>query len=286
MKRSIKLLIFICSFKSNLSAQCNVSYAHDFVLMSDLEKRGLVGNVDTVIYSHYNVINKFGDISKGIKSCEQLIIFNIDGSVNKIVNYNSEGEIQDVDIHEYENGQIKLISSFNNTGNLLAKTAFIKEGKNIREQRYLADGSKNDQYFVRNYDVNERIVKEEWKYHKEEKWDSKNIEQFFYDSNNRLYKSVTNNNKTCTYSYKNTQSKIPIKVECIYIDNKSNEVVKTKLIEFDSQFNILKKYVRNKLLYSYKYFYDNRNNWIQRIEFESEAMIPTEILERQIIYLK
>ena len=62
-------------------------------------------------------------------------------------------------------GEIKLISHYNKDGILSAKTAYITEGNDIREQRYLSDGELNDQFFLRSYDLNGNMVKEIWKYH-------------------------------------------------------------------------------------------------------------------------
>jgi hypothetical protein len=286
MKKLISLLFWILMVKSNISAQCNVTYDYDFLTESDLEKRGLEGDVEKVIYSHFEVINSFGEISKGTKSCEQHVIFNRDGSVNKIIEYNSNGEIVNTKIHEYENGKINFISSYDDKGNLGNKIAFISEGKAIREQSYDSKGVVNNQYFLRTYGINGNILTEEWKYHKIEKWNQTSLTKYFYNSNNRLSKITTNDTKICTLTFLNQQSKFPNRVDCQYFDAKTKKIERTKIIEFDSKNNIIKKYSRGKLLYSYDYIYDEKGNWIERISFHSEAKIPDEITERQIIYFE
>jgi len=107
MKKIITLIIFFSLSIPSINAQCGIAYNYDFKNITDLEKRDLNGKIKSVAYSHYEVNNSFGEISRGTIKCQQEILFNEDGTVNKITEYDSKGEIKDVDIHEYENGEIK-----------------------------------------------------------------------------------------------------------------------------------------------------------------------------------
>lgn len=259
-------------------AQCGISYDYDHKNFTDLEKRNLSGKIKSVKYSHFNVVNSFGELSKGEKNCEQEVFFNQNGTVSKIVEYKSDGEIRDVDIHEYENGDIKLISSYDKDGLLIAKTAFVIEDNTIREQRYLANGELNSQYFVRTYDSNGNMIKELWKEHD----DKNDINEYlnYFDKENRLIKIKADSYSTILSYDDGNSSKFPNKI----LDIKTNQIIRTKEFEFDSKGNVIKKYFNGKLSRSYEYEYDEFGNWIRKIEFKTEGKIPEEIVERIINY--
>lgn len=282
MKTMQKLIVLTFFLSINIvHAQCYEAYNYDHKKISDLEKRSLTGNITSTKYSHYDIIDKFGILSKGEKNCEQLIIFNPNGSVMKILEYNTKGNIMNMDIHEYENEQIKLISHYNAQGDLIAKTAFIKEGNNIREQRYIADGKLNSQYFVRTYDSQNNLTKEIWKEHDSPK--DTNQYLFFYDNNNRVIKMNTENYSTRAI-YENEKSKLPTKVE--YIDPETNKVERTRSYVYDKYGNRIKEYLNHDLLRNYEFTYDDQGNWTKKIQFNTEAAIPQEITIRKIIYFQ
>jgi hypothetical protein len=279
MKKIITLIIFFSLSIQSINAQCDIAYNYDFKNITDLEKRDLKGKIKSVAYSHYELNNSFGEISRGTIKCQQEVLFNEDGTVNKITEYDSKGEIKDVDIHEYENGEIKLISHYNNKGILVAKTAYIKDGLDIREQRYSADGSLNDQYFIRSYDLNGNMIKEIWKYHENKKYTS--INKFNFDKNNRVIKFIDEND-ILIITYRDNYSKIPAKIERLDPSTKKIKIETT--YKFNSQGSIIKEYDIDKLSRSYEYIYDNKNNWINQTIFRTEAKIPDEIIERKINY--
>lgn len=282
MEKGISLIIFLSLSILSINAQCFIYYRYDFKNVSDLDKRDLKGKIEIVTFSHYEVNNSFGEISKGNKKCEQEVLFNEDGTVNKITEYDSNGEIEDVDIYEYENGEIKLISHYNEEGNLVSKTAYIKDGLEIREQLYGSDGSLNDQYYVRNYDSKGNMIKEVWKYHKDPK--ESYIIQCFFDKNNRVTKYIRHGDDISFLTYKDNYSKFPVKIE--RPDPKTKKLKVDESYEFNFQGNIIKEYHKGKLSRSYEYTYDIKGNWIEKIEFKSEAKIPVEIIERKINYFE
>lgn len=279
MKKNI-LIIILGLFATLTFAQCGISYDYDHKSFTDLEKRNLSGKIKSVEYSHFDVANNFGELSTGEKKCEQEVFFNQNGTVSKIIEYNSDGEIRDVFIHEYENGNIKLISSYDKDGLLISKKAFVIENNTIREQIYLANGELNSQYFVRTYDSNGNMIKELWKYH-----DNKNdISEYlkYFDNENRLIKIKADSySKKLSYTDGNS-SKYPNKIETV--DNLTNEIRKTLEFEFDSKGNVIKEFFNGKLSRSYEYEYDKFENWIRQIEFKTEGKIPEEIIERIINY--
>jgi hypothetical protein len=281
MKKIITLIIFLF-ISISINAQCGIGYKYDFKNFTDLEKRDLKGKIEIVNFSHYEVNNSFGEISKGEKKCEQLVLFNMDGTVKKIIQYDSKGEIENIDIHEFENSQIRLISHFDNKGILISKTAFINEGKDIREQLFLADGNLNDQYFIRSYDLNGNMVKVTWKYHEEPR--KSDVTQYYYDKNNRVIKYIRDKDDLFIITYKDNFSKFPIKIE--RPDPITKKMKIDESFEYNSQGSIIKEYDNGKLSRSYDYIYDNKKNWIKKLVFKTEAKIPYEIIERKINYFE
>lgn len=281
MQKLITLLVFYL-FQSSINAQCSINHDDEFNKMNDLEKRELKGKIQSVTYSHFVVINNFGEISKGKKECEQEILFNEDGSVNKITNYNLNGEIEDVDIYEYENGEKKFIRSYNKKGELGSTTAFIKEGLNIREELVGTNGSLNDQYFIRTYDKQGNMIKEVCKYHKDPKVSE--ITEFYYDKHNRVIKYIENADDIFIITYKDNSSKYFVKSERYDPVTKKMEI--QDRLEFNSLGSIIKSYWHNELSQSYEYMYDKNDNWIRQIIFKTEAKLPYQIIERKIIYFE
>lgn len=282
MKKLTPLLILMFFSISFVNAQCGNAYDYDHKNFSDLEKRNLKGEIKSVTSSHYDIIDKFGEISKGAKNCGQKILFNVDGTLNKIIEYNSKGEINNIDKHEYENGEIRFISHYKGNGDFLAKTSYVREGNNIREQRYLFNGKLNPQWFLRTYDRNGNMTRQVWKNHENENETSEDC--FEYDEFNRIKKSGSNSNSYLYISsYENDSTKIPNKVETIDIKSgKTDELIN---IELDYFGNIISVSKDNKIVETYDYVYDENENWIKRIYYETEAIIPQEIIERDIEYL-
>lgn len=281
MKKIITLIVFLSLSTLSINAQCGIGYKYDFKNITDLDKRDLKGKIKSVLYSHYDVNNNFGEISKSVKKCEQEILFYEDATLNKITEYDPKGDIVDVDIHEYENGEIKLISHYNNNGILGSKTTYIKEGLDIREQLFLSDGSLNDQYFIRTYDLQGNMIKEIWKYHKDPK--ESDITKYYYDKYNRVIKYI-NGDDIFILNYKDNYSKILVKIERLDPSTKKFKIDAS--YEYNSSGSIIKVYDKDKLSRSYEYKYDNKNNWIVQIVSRTEAIIPYEIIERKINYFE
>ena len=274
------LIIILGLFAPLTYAQCGISYGYGHKRFTDLEIRNLSGKIKNVKYSHFDITNSFGELSKGEKKCEQEVFFNQNGTVSKIVKYKSNGEIRDVDIHEYENGHIKLISNYDKEGLLFTKTAFVIESNTIREQRYLANGKLNSKYSVRTYDSNGNMIKELRKEHD----DKNDINEYlnYFDKENRLIKIKADSYSIILSYNDDNSSKFPNKIETLDIE--TNKVRRTKEFEFDSKGNIFKKYFNGKLSRSFEYEYDEFGNWTRKIEFKNEGKIPREIIERIINY--
>ncbi len=276
------LFIFLVLSILTVKGQCIIAYNREIRNIPDSDKRNFNGNVKSVSYSFYHVVNNFGEISNGIKKCDQEILFNEDQTVKKITTYLLNGEIDNVDLYEYENGEKKFISHFTGEGILASKTAFIREGLKIREQLFWSDGRLNGLYFIRIYDLQENMIEEVWKYH--ENPEKSDIEKYYYDKYNRVIKSINIFNDIITFTYKDNFSITPVKIE--RFDNITKKFKISESFEYNLQGNIIKQYNSKGLESSYDYIYDNKNNWIKRTLFLTDAKIPDEIIERKINYFQ
>lgn len=126
------------------------------------------------------------------------------------------------------------------------------------------------------------MTRQVWKNHENENETSEDC--FEYDEFNRIKKSGSNSNSYLYISsYENDSTKIPNKVETIDIKSgKTDELIN---IELDYFGNIISVSKDNKIVETYDYVYDENENWIKRIYYETEAIIPQEIIERDIEYL-
>jgi hypothetical protein len=83
MKKTITLILLIFISYPYVNAQCWIGYDYNYWNnIADLEKRNLNGKVTSVTYSTYDIVDHFGEISKGLKNCEQEIFFNRDSTVS------------------------------------------------------------------------------------------------------------------------------------------------------------------------------------------------------------
>lgn len=81
-----------------------------------------------------------------------------------------------------------------------------------------------------------------------------------------------------------TYSKKPAK--WIEFDTEKKKVTEEAILEYNNKGDLIKVTEDGKLRKYYEYTYDERDNWITRIEFETEAKIPESIVNREIEYLK
>ena len=107
-EKTITLILLIFISYPYVNAQCGIGYDYDNKNITDLEKRNLNGKVKSVTYSHYDIVDHFGEISKGSKNCEQEMFFNRDSTVSKIIESDFQFPRKDVDIHEYEKRRDKI----------------------------------------------------------------------------------------------------------------------------------------------------------------------------------
>jgi hypothetical protein len=285
MKRLLIFLYFLCLIHSNNYAQCYDIELNDIEWdrqSSDLACYELKGPISKVTSFSYKPIVSFGSITKGEKVCHNEIFFNKNGLIQKIISFDETNKIDELTTYEYEDGRKKFKTNYNSKGELFNKTVFIKEGQILRKQLYIKDGSPNDQYSVYTYDERGYVIKKEYKYHASEASINPTVKYFSYDNYNRI-NEIINGDRKDTIIYKDIYSKRITKFSAYdTVEKKVTEV----LFEYNNKGYIIKVIMDGKLMNYYEYTYDAKDNWITRIEFETEAKIPYSIVNRKIEYLK
>jgi hypothetical protein len=286
MKHFLLFVFCVVFFQSNINAQCYNIELNDIEWerqYSDLACHELKGPLSKVTSFSYKPLVNFGRITKGERVCHNEIFFNKNGEIQKIISFDETNKIDKLTTYEYEDGRKKFKTNYNSKGELINKTIFIKEGQILRKQMYIKDGSPNDEYFVYTYDARGYVIKKEYKYHASESSTNPTVKYFSYDNYNRIIEIFDGGRKD-TIIYKDTYSKQPTKFSVF--DRVEKKVTEGLIIEYNKKGDIIKETIDGKLMNYYEYTYDAKDNWITRIEFETEAKIPYSIVNRKIEYLK
>jgi hypothetical protein len=218
--------------------------------------------------------------------------YNDKGNMTEMIYYNIDGNISTRSIYKYNTkGNNIETNRYESNGNLYEKIIYIYDDKcnNIEEVRYNPDGSIEFKFlFSYDNDGNKTGVNEickssyddsyfEIKCSVDYKFDNQGnvIEKIEYSSDGSL------DNK-CSYIYDDNDNMIQ------KIRQSSNETDHDKYkFSYDEKGNIVEESKYDKLgqlqyCYKYKYEFDDKMNWIRRIDYENE--IPCYVIERQIEY--
>lgn len=254
----------------------------------EYKKSNLKGKVKGIITSSYTVKNNFGKISSGIKKSENIIIYNIDSSINKKIQKGfGESQYSETEIFEYANGEKKSISVFNEMGELYFKTIFTKIGNDIVSQDYSKNGERYNKYSISSFDERGNEIKYHPTYHKLNENFKRSTSFYFYDKESRLirrktispYSGITEE----VFSYGKYSSVEPIKIVTTY-DGGRTTVDEIKLNSHGDvlQYNYENQY---KKMY-YTYTYDKFGNWIKMTSYFFDSKMADRIDEREISYFK
>ncbi len=103
-------------------ASCSVSQNKERK-KTDLDEMDLKGKVKSVKESEYKAVNKFGEIEKGEVQREPVYLFNTEGNITELAEYNSDGSLDKKWIYKYDD-----------------------KGNKVERAWYESDGSLNQKY--------------------------------------------------------------------------------------------------------------------------------------------
>jgi len=232
---------------------------------TDLDFYNLNGKVKSLKENNYKAEEKFGEIVKGEKeeSFTPVTIFNKDGNLIESSMYNANGELEFKTIYKYNekgyiNKEITYVANgeFNtNNYHVYNEKGFLIEKNNFNAKDSLVSKS--------NYRYDEKGNNIEINYYKLEEIDYKI--KFEYNAKGQIIES----------NYYDSDGSIIGKIKYLY-NNKGNEeeVASTFFYTWTEE---------DKTKELFKYKYDEKGNWIERITFD-EDNIPLKITERIIEY--
>lgn len=248
----------------------------------------LYGKIKILNETTFRVIKKEGDIKKGrvVKGSFFYILYDKEGNIIKDNYYTNGRSSKPKDIRNYDN-KVKLDSVYEYKSNNNLDNNYIfkydDRGNNIEGIWYKSDGSLDDRYTYKYDDKGNKveykeynsdgILEEEytWKYN-----DNGNIiEKYRYNFDGKLEKEYTwkydDNGNLVEFNIYNSDGKLEEYIILEYDDN--GNLVED--IWYNSDGSIYKKY-------TYKFKFDKKNNWIERIEYIDDT--PNSIIEREIEY--
>lgn len=285
MKRFLFLIVAAVAFVVPCSAQRSAAPERIGLIDTDYDYP-LYGNVSSIKQSTYELVDKFGTESKGAYIGSNTIKFTSYGHVSSASIYFGEGVSETCSYVYNQQGKITHINHVDNdTGASAGKTVFQygSNGKWSQRAKYYSSGSL-DSKTIYSYDSSNRL----------------SIETEYDNYGSLVLKSVY------TYGSNGKVSQI------ICYDGRGALLYKKKFI-YDSYKNLIRftslnanggkeyeetyKYNSNGYMTSsteqdfiyqykmtYKYKYDSRGNIIERRSYDSDALIPCQLVVYTITY--
>lgn len=264
-----------------------VTYSCSNSKKNDLPMQEVSGKVKSIRTTGYKAVEKFGEISEGD-------VLSGDG-LNNIIKFNKEGYITE-------------ISNFNNKGDLVKKSIYVfdDDGKIIKINIYDGNGDEIGRT-VYTYDSDDRVTKivdydksGKINFTQKLEWEGdKVIKNLFIDDNSvgnyiinefkgsHLVKSVTFDKdgvKTGEYTEYENDKLTRIVTPEYTISLTYNDKGLCSFIE-NGQIYITNAYYRLKgASYQYEYEYDEKDNWIRKVEKNNQSKKAERIFIREIEY--
>ena len=262
-------------------------------VQNHLKDLRLKGDVKTFKITPYKVVDYFGKIVKGDKqdfwTGDVVVVFDEKGYKIETNRYNKVGQLSQKVIYKYdEQGKRIVRDVYNSFGKIQMKYMYVYDdrGSKTAYNSYTPTGKLHDTYQYLNDDKG-RMIQELWT--KSDKTFGLKY-TFEYDAKGQVTKTCqytkdANTLDNCTaYKYDKSGNIVELEIfksngdlkrkQVIKYDNKGNEI---NVRNFDENGNFIDE--RN-----YKYQYDEKGNWVERIEYIND--FPKALIEREFIYYK
>ena len=253
---------------------------------NDVKWQEAIGNVKSIRTTGYEATEKFGEISEGDVlyddvnnviefnkdgyiteisifthngnlSQKNVYVYDGDGKVTKINKYDGDGDENGRVVYTYnENKKVTKIVDYEKSGKVISTQKMDWDGDHVTKNQYISEYSKGD-YSMNEYKGN-TLVKSVV-YDK----DGKPTGQYTEYENDKMKKIVTKDfTITLTYNDKGYCSSI----------------VNGKLYTINSF------HWEKGESYTYDYEYDNKGNWVRKVERKKSSQKATRIFIREIEY--
>lgn len=254
---------------------------------TDVEKDGLKGKVKQVTLNCFYANEKSGEIIKE-KKCDDnnySVIYNEKGkkieltvhssgwrNEKRLFKYDIKGNLSELHLFDADNKLLsKFIDNRDEKGNKIETNLYDADNNLINRQTYKCDDNGNEIEHNEYNSKNILVLKHIYKYNGE----GNQIESSAYTpvgnfENKNINKYDDKGNRIETNSY-NAEGIIGSKGTWKY-DEKNNPIEEN----WYNEQGILNS------RYSYNYVYDQKGNWLKKMEFETD--IPQRIIIREIMY--
>lgn len=258
------------------------------VLHNDLSEMKLQGNIKQLTQNTYKAVERMGEVQKsgrvsklfGPENQNLVLHFNSFGNISTRINYDAQGEYQGRIIYQYNRENLKVEEIGYGANEAITDRSLLEY--NTRENTLttrinyfgLLDSAVSIKYFV----GSRKIVLHDW-YDKS----GQLIERitFCYDDNGNLFEQSIYNPKGDLVS--KTTSQYDEKARNIQVTKVSSYAKpSTYHYKFDAFGNVIEEWIDIQNKISYRYKYDENNNWIERIRFHGN--LPLEVTERVLQY--
>lgn len=256
---------------------------------NDLTRQEASGDVKSIRTTGYEATEKFGEISEGDvlygqygQDVNNLIEFNTDGYITEISNFDYSGDLSQKSVYVYDgDDKVTKINTYDGDGDEISRTVYTynnnkkvtkivdydKSGKINYTQKYEWDGDKvTKTQFISEY--------------KEYYW----MDEY---NGNTLVKSVVYD-KNCKptgeyWEYENEKPKKIVTKDFTVSLTFNNKGLCTSIV--NGQLINTNSYCwTNGESYTYDYEYDDKGNWIKKIERKKDSQKATRIFVREIEY--
>ena len=281
MRSVINLCALICAITITSCKENNFAYKY-----SDY---GLNTPVKSIKVTTYEAKSKFGEIEKGMLEYygHYSTIFNDDGLVVSITQYNDEGDTIEITKHKYnDDNNVINTTCYNEDGEINYETKWTYDGdqvKSVTTTNYW-DGTSTtyeDQYINDGDTVVERRKFKDGTLLSVDKFstfDEKGAKWVSYDADgNKLSNgsfTLTKTGAISKYTYDDIQYQVK--------RDKNNLPIQTKNAIVG--LNGVTHYYKEGANLFFEYEYDDKGNWIKQIVFEDDMREPLTISERKIVY--
>ena len=273
-----------------------------YEIKNDLEEMSLKGKVKSIKEISYKIFHQKGKYIKSEKGREdnsgndKLTSFNINGNITVDIDYDSNENITSKVIYKYDSKGHKIEGVlYNSNGNIVSKSIYKNDingnvieyinynpnksinnrvtyeyddrGNKIKDEMYLRENHKYG-LFTYKYDSRGYLIEYGLYLRDANKLEDSNL----YLESLAIYKNDVDGNRVET---KSSQPPEKLRDELYFQYNRNEDVIDTKI--YNPKGNLISRI-------SYKYKYDEQNNWIEKAQFNNGS--PMFILERKIQYYK
>jgi len=292
-----KYLILVFGLLFVIGCNSNVNNQED--KRSDLEKKGIRGSVKSREITEYEAIDKFGEIIKGSIIRKELENYNLKGNM---IQYQTSSIYGDSEIYttKYDERDNKIENVIYKNNSLQLKCNYRYDDKNnMIEACYYQSDNVLDRKIICKYDDKNNKI-EENEYNKDGSLRSK-TEYYIKDNEINMYKHNSNGDIVDAYYSKYDwkgnciEKRIPFKLKEVYLITYKYDVRKNIIeeIRYDDRFNglytarggtervnymyddknnLVVKQVNSTQITIWDYKYDNKGNYIEKIESEDITM--------------